>query len=367
MNTPASWFLCLLLPSLAPAQDLVGLSFGGQAVGIDSRTAAASFFIASGLVGCNAMARSGGTIWVAEQTAGLPTSQFHLALFDERTNTGTRVFTNTGHDVRALATDIHGGLLAIVQGTTSDTLMRVNTTNGAFAAIGSLGFPGVQAMARVGGIFYAWDTTAGLLRVDASTGVATDVNPGLGTGGIDVQFLAAMGDGRVFGGRHALHAVDLQTGALALVGTGTWSDLRGCEERFGSTTPFGSSCAGTTGTPLLTFNSLPYPGTPYQLQSNRHLGNGLGILCFGSSRTSHGTTPLPFDVDPLLGTSGCLLQVSPAVTQFGVASAAGVFVTPIPIPPGFGGQTFYAQHVALEAGVPGGWSFSNGVEIRIGY
>jgi hypothetical protein len=365
MNFPAFTFACVLLGSV-PGQDLIGLSFDGTAHGIRSSNAAASFAVASGLVGCNAMARSGGTIWAAEQTGALQAAQFHLALFDERTNTGTRVFSNTGRDVRALATDANGSLFAIVQGTVSDTLMRIDTTSGVFATIGNLGFSAVQSMTRVGTTLYAWDNTAGLLTVSPTTGIATDVNPGLGSGGIDVQFLTTMQDGRVFAGRTQLYTVDLPTGALALVGTGTWTDLRGCEERFGSTTSFGTSCAGTNGTPLLNFNSLPYPGSPYQLQSNRHHANFLGVLCFGASRTNSGATPLPFSVDPLLGTSGCLLQVSPDVTQFGVCDPSGVLVTPIAIPPGFGGSIFYAQHVVLE-NVPGGWSFSNGVEIRIGF
>ncbi|HEX5051172.1 MAG TPA: hypothetical protein VFZ65_05335 [Planctomycetota bacterium] len=292
---------------------------------------------------------------------------FHIATFDERTNAGTRVFFNTGFDVRGMATTASGDLLAVVPGSTSDVLMRIDTTTGAFTTIGSLGFTGVQALTRHGATLLAWNATNGLINVNPTNGAASDLHPFMGSGGVDVQFLTTMSDGRVLAGRNELYEVNTVNGSLTLIGSSPgWTDLRGCEERFGSTTPFGTGCAGTNGTPAISHTFLPYPGTGYQLLSTFHLHNSFGILCFGASRTSSGGASLPLNVDPIFGTSGCRLLVSPDVMLGGTVDNSGIFVTPIPIPPGFGGQFFYAQHVVFEL-VPGNLSFSSGAEIRIGF
>ena len=69
--------------------------------------------------------------------------------------------------------------------------------------------------------------------------------------------------------------------------------------------------------------------------------------------------PLPFLLDPVLGTSNCFLNVAADVTFAGFADPAGVLTFPFPSTPAFAGFRLYAQHAVLE-NVPGGFSFSNG-------
>lgn len=97
--------------------------------------------------------------------------------------------------------------------------------------------------------------------------------------------------------------------------------------------------------------------------STNHAANGLGVLILGFSNASHAGNPLPFALDPLLGTSGCFLNTSIDASVLGVVTG-GALTFPVTVPQWFAGRALYAQHACFES-VAGGVSWSNGVAIRV--
>lgn len=137
---------------------------------------------------------------------------------------------------RGLAFDASDTLYAIVNRndmsgspTLDDDLYTFDLDAQTTTRVGSLGFRAVQGLdIAPDGTFYAWDITAGLLRVDPLTGLATDVSPTVG-GTVDIQSIAFTPDGRLFGARGNLYSIDPTTGAFAQIGVGSGVDLRGLE------------------------------------------------------------------------------------------------------------------------------------------
>lgn len=139
-------------------------------------------------------------------------------------------------DIRGLAFDQANQLFAVVNRddnsgspTLPDDLYKINLAAQTTSLIGSLGFLGVQGFdAAPNGDLFAWDGTAGLLRVNPATGAAVDVNPAIG-GTAAIQSIVFAPDGRLFGARNALFSIDPVTGAFAQIGPGGGPDLRGIE------------------------------------------------------------------------------------------------------------------------------------------
>jgi hypothetical protein len=139
-------------------------------------------------------------------------------------------------DIRGLAFDQTDQLFAVVNRddnsgspTLPDDLYQINLVAQTTSLVGSLGFLGVQGFdAAPNGDLFAWDGTAGLLRVNPATGAAVDVNPAIG-GTASIQSIVFAPDGRLFGARHALFAIDPLTGAFTQIGPGGGPDVRGIE------------------------------------------------------------------------------------------------------------------------------------------
>lgn len=354
-------FLFLTAPCLA--QDLIATSYQGLTYAIDSRTGVGQSIATNG-TSCNAMTRKGTDLWVSEQTGSTANRQHHLGRLDEQTGAVTRVFSDIGQDLTGLATTgTFGLILGIVNDAPFDRLVQIQVNTGVVTNLGSTGFPQVQALTLMAGQFYGWDLTAGLLRIDHLTGQATDVNPTVGGAGVDIQFLCTMSDGRLLGGRNALYEIDATTGVPTLIGGSGFTDLRGAEERFGWVQAFGTACAAARGPANLSVVGTPDPGSTLNTVSANHATNAPGLLCIGLSKTHAGATPLPFDVDPLLGTAGCRVFQSSDITLFGTATVIGRLSFPLVLPLNLRGATFHVQHAALEP-LPGGWSFSNAATVR---
>lgn len=350
----------LVLAAAATAQDLIGISFAGDVSILDSHTGNGQL-LAGNAMRCNSMARKDANLWVDVAVGPVGFATRGLGTLDEHTGVITNVFPNLGLDIRGLATTgTFNRLMAVVNDTPSDRLVQINLTNGTATTIGFTGFSNIQALTLSLGQFYAWDTTAGLLRVDFLTGVATDVDPQLGTGGADIQFLSVMHDGRMLGGRNQLFEVDPATGVATLIGGSGYTDLRGADERFGYFQSYGIACHGAGGIATLTVSGSTSVPTTLVTRSINHAANAPGFMCMGFSDTRAGALALPFDVDPILGTHGCRVLQSCDITLFGTANALGNLNVPLALPPLVRGAFFYFQHAALEP-VQGGWSFSNGV------
>jgi hypothetical protein len=352
--------LLVFLPISLPAQDVIAVGWTGGIYAVDSYTGTGTQ-IATGLAGHNALARDDlGRLWTG-LTAGSG-----LAMIDPHAvPAATVVYPSFGVDLRGLA-NAGGGMLWGIRQATPDQLILIDTATGTWTTIGSTGYGSLQSLTNHNGVLYAWDLQQGLMTVDPVTGAATDVNPSIA--GFDMQWLASRGDGQLIGGRSAIYTIDPLTGATTLVG-GNVGDLRGADAWPSAVHAFGAGCNGVFGPVQLTASLVTtVAGSQLTLQSNHHQPGAIGLAVIGLSNTTFGSVPLPLLLDPIFGTSSCVLYTSPDVTVVGVTTATAPatldfqFTFP-PVPDVF---TFFVQHAVLEA-VPGGLSMSNGVVVQVGF
>lgn len=339
-------------------QDLLAVTFSGNAVTLDSRTGFGQVIGQTGFTGHNCMARNGATLYTTEQVGSGATAQRFLDTIDDATGQATRLHALT-RDLRGLAPRNATTLFAIADNGSNDDLVRVSTLSGAIVVIGAIGFGSVQGLTQHGGLLYGWDLNAGLIRIDATTGVGTDVNPNVGTNGAGIQFLTTMRDGRVLGGQHSLFEIDVVTGVPDLKGSGQYNDLRGAEERFGAIYTFGQGCGAT-----LTLVGTPVSPALISTSSTGHLPSTVGLLFIGFNDRNYQGVPLPLNLDNFLGTVGCFAYAGPDVSSSAVASPQGILALPILVPAGAPGFVFHVQHMSLS-NAPGGLTFSNGGSVRL--
>lgn len=351
--------LACSLPPALPAQDMIAVGWSGTVYALDSFAGTATS-IGAGSYGQNALAIDGaGGVWCTQRSQGTP-YVYDLTTVDPLT--GATTVRLPGVDIRGLAGTNSPLLFAVLEG--GDTLATIDTLTGTITRIGTIGFASIQALAFHRGTLYAWDITAGLLRVDVVTGAGTRVNPAAGTSNAGIQFLASRSDGKLIGGQNNLYELDPVSGVATQIGSFGNLDLRGGDEYFGWAQPFGTGCAGAGGVVTLTVTGSPTPGGMLTTTSDNH-APGLGAVLLGFSNTVAGGLPLPLNVDPLLGTSGCSLYVSPDFSAIAVITSSNL-VYPIPVPTTVHNLTFFTQHAGFEP-VPGNLSLSNGAAVHIGW
>jgi hypothetical protein len=343
-----------------PAQtfDMIGVAFSGQILRIDSATGATAL-LGSGQLGKNCLAiDADDRIWTNVRTGTVGNFQFFLAVIDPLTGAETLPFgpANVG-DIRGLA--FHDGLMyGVRDAAPSDELVRIDLATGAVTPIGPMGFTGVQGLDDTGLGLRAWDLNAGLLQVDPGTGAATD--PFGSTDPTGLQWMATEpGTADTYVGRSTVHQVNLSNGSVSgAVSIAGAPDLRGVEFTNGRFAFRGSNCAGVR-------IAGAFQQAPFALltRSNNHGAGAFGVQIVGLSATSHQGQPLPLDLDPLLGTQGCSLNVSIDATVGGVASATGILGFTTAIPPGLSWIQLFVQHAAFDP-VPGGTSWSHGLQVR---
>lgn len=355
--------------AILPAQELIAVNFAGQAFGIDSVTGQPRTIGATGVVSCNAMARKNGVLYATAQTGGIFGPR-QLVTIDPITAQATVLFPNLGVDLRGLAPKDGGNELYGIADGQPDRLVTIDLTTGQVTTVGNTGFTGIQALdSEMSVLFlFGWDVNQGLVRIDPATGGTVDVNPSLGTQGAAIQFLTRVvddgGTPRLVGGNSALFSINLTTGAVTPIGAaGSLADVRGAELHRGVATQFGLGCASVAvANANLGSKGDLLAGTTVALNSPSHAPNSLGLLVVGFSNTTYLGAPLPIDLDPLFGTSGCDLHVSADALLPVQANGAGAFGIGFPMPNVLGGQLFF-QLAALEA-VPGGWSVTNGLSVQ---
>ncbi len=354
----ATTLLAFSLPAQFP-QDLIAINFTGDAFTLDSRTGAGQALGPTGRTGHNCMARSGRQLYTVEQVGSGATAQRFLNTIDDETGQAFRSVSIT-RDLRGLASGSQAELMAIADNGTNDQLVRVSVLNGTITVIGSTGFAAVQGLTLHNGTFYGWDLNAGLIRIDFTTGAATDVNPTVGTNGATIQFLTTMSDGRVVGGQSALYAIDVATGVPVHRGSGAYSDLRGAEERFGVSYTFGQGCGNVS----LSLSGNPSPGFTITTASTGNRRTTAGFMLLGFSDRNYLGLPLPARMDGFLGTVDCFLYTSNDFTVGATANAFGIMSVQVPIPPFTNGLIFHVQHVSLSNS-PGGLAFSDAGTVRL--
>jgi hypothetical protein len=357
----------LLLGASTRAQDSYAVSFDGRIYYVDTTVPSATV-IGSGLIGQNALGRANGEFWSTSRAG----TSFFLTRLDFFAGTATVVWP--APDIRGLASAGGHELFAVhepLPGQTSDTLSRIDTMTGNITHIGPTGFSSIQALTVLGGMMFAWDLTQGLLTIDPNTGVATDVDPSrVGPG---MQTLSAAADGRLLGAGGAsasgstLYAIDIGTGTTVSIGTINGGfDIRGLEAHGGFSFPISNGCAGAAGQVTMSVTGMLTGNGQIVTTSRPHAPQVPGLLVLGLSSGSSGGSFLPILLDPILGTSGCTLFVSPDVTVFNMTSAgANAFLSiGMPLSMAARGVTVYAQHACFEP-VPGGLSLSNAAQILI--
>jgi hypothetical protein len=364
------------LPALAaiaataalPAQELIAIDFQGQAFGVDVVTGQARTIGPTGVSRCNAMALHERVLYSTAQTS--LTGPRQLVTIDPITAQAAVLFNNLSVDLRGLAprrntTELFG----IAEGS-PDRLVRIDVGTGTVTNVGNTGFTGIQALDEndVSPHLLAWDLNVGLVRIDKTTGVGVDVNPAVGTQGVDIQFLTTFttnNSTQLVGGRTSLYEIHRVTGIVTQIGTSTnLADLRGGEQHRGRATSFGSGCpTATAANPVIESKASFLAGETIALRSNGHAPNTIALLVVGLSDSVYQGLPLPLALDPLLGTSGCHLLVSADLTLVALGQANGLVVAPFTLPTVFGGTLFF-QFATLEA-VPGGLSFTDGLKVEI--
>jgi hypothetical protein len=262
------------------------------------------------------------------------------------------------------------GLYAIKDQAASDQLVRIDSWNGAITPIGNTGFTGVEGLAKHQGVLYAWDVNAGLLIVDQLTGAATDPFPGVG-GPPGLMALCGHPDGRLLVGggtaTNSLYSVDVTTGGTTLIGVMNGAtDVRGIEPLGGFLAPFGTACNGVYGPANLWIQGLPQVGGSLTTVSLNHAPSTLGVVVFGLSTTFNQTVPLPYLLDPLLGTNNCRLYTSidASVIVFTDATAPAQLQYQFALGFSAQGVMFHVQHACFEP-VAGNLSWSNAVTVQV--
>lgn len=343
------------------AQDLLAVTWNGAVLKINSYTGATSY-VGNGMQGQNSLARAtNGTFW---STRRLGAGLFDFTRIDPATGAATVMFA--APDIRGLSTGPGTTLWGVKDQATSDVLVSINTTNGLVTTIGNLGTPNVQGLALHQGVLYAWDTNAGLMVVNTTTGLATDPFPGV-SGPIFLQSLCSHPDGRLLvgggnsSGIDSIYSVDVSTGGTTLIGAigaPGIDDIRGIEPLAGSITDFGVGCNGAGGPVVHTITGVNQIGGTLVSSSNNHAANAIGLVVFGTSIPA-------VSLDPLLGTSGCSLYVAldgSIALLTGPTAPANLQISFV-VTAAMSGSRINVQHACLEP-VPGGWSLSNAVAVQ---
>jgi hypothetical protein len=372
MNHPLLALSILLTgaASLRSQHDMIGVTFTGQVVGFNSHTGDGALIVQSAFAGMNAAARVGNRVYATDRAIppGGTTFSYHFGILDPESGNYVRTIAGAG-DFRGLAAHpTDPNLVFGIREGTPDQLVTIDTVLQTVTLVGSTGRPGIQALNLYQGQLLAWDTTLGLMRVNMNTGLATDVSPaGSATG--SVQFLVEHTDGRLLGGQTNLFEIDATTGVTTLIApiAGGAFEIRGAEERLRVYASFGSGCNTPSGTPSVLSAAGPITNNvALVFQSAGHQPQSLGILIVGFDTTSASGQPLPFLLDPLLGTTGCRLFVRPDVTESGFTDVAGTFVKLVQMPFSVPPMTAFFAQVAVFEPSPGGLSWSNGLMVRFG-
>ncbi|MGK0155749.1 MAG: hypothetical protein ACI9SE_002715 [Neolewinella sp.] len=355
-------FLLAATATASPqAQDMIGVTWTGAIFRVDSSTGESSL-ASAGLFGQNCLARdSQGELWtISRAVLGTPT--YYLTHLDP-SSLDSQIIA-TCNDVRSLANAGNGELFAIERQANGDALARINTTTGARTLLGNTEET-IVGMTMHQGLLYAYSAASGLGTLDPATGAFTDA--GAFGANSSVQWLAERPDGQLIGGGYGFYTIDVQTGATTNYSQGNPSAFLAGVQPSGMALPFGTGCygveLGVQGTlkagSLLTTFSTGYPGTGAVVGM-------AGALIVGASNQSYQNTLLPANLDPLLGTTGCSLYVSPDVSElnFTTGGATPSLFFAVPLPPTIALQTFYLQHAAFD--FTGATYWSNAIELHVG-
>ncbi|GAB4147803.1 MAG: hypothetical protein Fur0037_16070 [Planctomycetota bacterium] len=131
--------------------------------------------------------------------------------------------------------------------------------------------------------------------------------------------------------------------------------------RSGVNVPYGTGCPGALNhVPQYTVGQLAWPGIIWTHQVTNASSQRTAIWVLGMNRAQWGSLPLPADLGPLVGATGCLLWTRPdyfAMTQtVGGGPGSGIATFSLQLPPVtvYVGMSFYTQWLVLDPFAPNG-------------
>lgn len=286
-----AFLITALTSAPATAQEILGVDFAGNAFAVG---ATARPLGPTGVTGCNATAVQNGVYYVSARNG----NRHQLAVLDPFTAQATVLFPNLGVDLRGLADSPNPNeLFGIVNGA-PDRLVRINLTTGLVTNVGATGRTGIQALARIGNLLWAWDVGAGLLAMSLQSGATFDPFPFVGAQNADIQFLT-VAFGQLRGGNHRMQTIDPGSGLVFAIGGELALDLRGGEFRTGTIETIGAGCSTGAFEATLHCSGAALAGTNLFLSSNGHSPGALGQL-FTDDHLLAAPIPLPPLSCPLL-------------------------------------------------------------------
>lgn len=135
--------------------------------------------------------------------------------------------------------------------------------------------------------------------------------------------------------------------------------------RPGTFTPFGASCRGTAGTPVLEGGKgAPTIGSRFEVVVRGDPGMAFGLLVVGRSRTSWGPWTLPRGLSPWM--PGCMLRVGLDLEVFAGATG-GIARFDLPIPDAYGASVFVQGFAEDDRANPVGLVATNAATLVIGH
>jgi len=211
-----------MLSAGSVSADVIGVTFNGTVASFDSATGIRTVLGNAGITRLDSLARSSsGTLY---SVGGA--SDNTLVTIDPITGKATAVATlnysatpKPSNTLAGLSFSPSGDLFAVAfnSPTISTNLYHINPLTGDTTLVGSTGKQDVfgDLAFSPDGTLYAWSTASGLMTVDTSTGLATDI----GNSGILINDLAFRSDGTLWAAQSTTPVswsnIDLDTGALS--------------------------------------------------------------------------------------------------------------------------------------------------------
>jgi len=224
---PALVTLVCLLPTTALANAIIGVTWAGDVVRIDSVTGSGSAIAPTGYFGLNSLTRDSSGALLTIGWDGALSEPVFLAINPQTGQATKGAITRENY---SLATSPAGVLYGTSRIDPLDIdsigLFTFDEPSGNASVVGALGARITGLEFSPTGILYGWDVFFGLFTVNPTTGAATDVNAAVNAG-VEIQSLAFSPDGVLYGARDALYTIDLVTGVPMLVGSGGYADVRG--------------------------------------------------------------------------------------------------------------------------------------------
>ena len=220
-----------LLPALTVSADFLGVTWTGDTYRVSAASGTGALIGPTGWSQLNSMARNSSGQFIAASTLSPP----RLLEVDPGTGQAGVFHIPFLNDIRALAFSPVGDLYAVedLSSAHSDLyfldLAVAPGDSGIKVFIGRSTIIGIQGMTFApDGTLYGWSVGRGLITIDPQTAEATDVNL-FPDGSSAIQTLAFGPDGTLYGIHDSLYTIDTETGAIALVGAGGYSSIRGFE------------------------------------------------------------------------------------------------------------------------------------------